>query len=262
MKISIYSKEKENKEEVLSKVQGLIDKYGHEIDDEDFECVLYIGGDGTFLRAVHDNIDKLGKIFFVGIHNGKLGFFYDYTLDEIEEIFKTLKEIDPNNIHEHKLLKAELDLVNGEKEILYAINEIRIENPFHTLVSDVLIDGTKLETFSGNGLIVCSSLGSTAYNRSLGGALVCPALDILQITEIAPILNRSYRSIGSSLILSGHKKVEFVGNLSHVVVGYDHLTANISDPRSVKISLSNKKVRILHRSNYVYVDKLRECFFE
>lgn len=262
MKISIYSKEKENKAEVLKKVKHLMGKYGHSIDDTDFDCVLYIGGDGTFLRAVQNNIHHLDKILFIGIHNGKLGFFYDYNLDEIEEIFKTLNNIEKENIYEHRLLKAELTLVDGKEETLYAVNEIRIENPFRTLVSDVLIDGNKLETFSGNGLIVCSALGSTAYNRSLGGALVCPELDILQITEIAPILNRKYRSIGSSLILSGDKKVEFIGKLTNVVVGYDHLTANITNPLSVKISLSNKKVRILHRSSYVYENKLRECFFE
>ena len=201
MKISIYSKEKENKEIILAKVAELVKKYNHTIDNDNFDCILYIGGDGTFLRAVQENKDKLDKIFFIGIHNGKLGFFYDYTLEQLEEVFLDLENKD-KYITEHRILQADLTLLDGNKETLYAVNEIRIENPFHTLVSDVYVDGEKLETFSGNGLIVCSSLGSTAYNRSLGGALICPTIDTLQITEIAPIFNRTYCSIGSSLVLS------------------------------------------------------------
>lgn len=261
MKISIYSKEKENKEIILAKVAELVKKYNHEINYEDFDCVLYIGGDGTFLRAVQENKDKLDDIFFIGIHNGKLGFFYDYTIDELEEVFKDLEKTE-KNISKHRLLKAELTLIDGGKETLYAVNEIRIENPFHTLVSDVYVDGVKLETFSGNGLIVCSSLGSTAYNRSLGGSLICPTLDTLQVTEIAPIFNKSYRSIGSSLVLSSDRIVEFVGKLTNVVVGYDHLTSHINDSTRIKIQLSDQTVSILHKSDYHYINKVRECFAE
>ena len=261
MKISIYSKDKENTEAILNQVKQLIYNHGHEISDKDYDCVLYIGGDGTFLRAVQDNIDILDKIFFIGIHNGKLGFFYDYTMDDLEEMFLNLKE-PVKFISEHRLLKAELFINSQISETLYAVNEVRIENPFHTLVSDVFVDGYKLETYSGNGLVVCSSLGSTAYNRSLGGSLVCPTLDTLQITEIAPIFNRSYNSIGSSVVLSSDRIIEFIGNLSNVVVGYDYLTLHVDNLEKIKMQLTDKKVKILHNSNYHYINKLRRCFGE
>lgn len=260
MKIAIHSKEKENTKQLIDTILSIVKRRGHVIDQDNPEVVLYLGGDGTFLRTVQIYRDKLDDILFIGVHNGTLGFFYDFNHDELEEAFDVIDK--KENISSHRLLKADLKLVNGVKETLYAVNEIRIENPFHTLVSDVLIDGERLETFSGNGLIVCSSLGSTAYNRSLGGALVSTELETLQITEIAPILNKSYHSIGSSLILDGNKTVQFVGNLSHVVVGYDHLTSNISDPLEVKISLSDKYVHILHSDKHSHFDKIRESFAE
>lgn len=261
MKISIYCKDNENAGAIVNQVKQLISSHGHEINDKEYDCVLYIGGDGTFLRAVQENIEILDKIFFIGIHNGKLGFFYDYTMEDLEEMFSNLKEHD-KFISEHRLLRAELYMNSQISETLYAVNEIRIENPFHTLVSDVFVDEYKLETFSGNGLIVCSSLGSTAYNRSLGGSLVCPTLDTLQITEIAPIFNRTYNSIGSSVVLSSERIIEFVGNLSNAVVGYDHLTLHVNNLEKIKIQLTDKKVKILHNSHYHYINKLRRCFGE
>ena len=260
MKIAIHSKEKENTKSLISKITKIIHSRGHVIDQENPEVVLYLGGDGTFLRTVQLYKNRLKDIIFVGVHNGTLGFFYDFTTDELEEAFDAIDA--KRNIKSHRLLKADLTLIDNTKETLYAVNEIRIENPFHTLVSDVLIDGKKLETFYGNGLIVCSSLGSTAYNRSLGGALVLDDLETLQITEIAPILNKSYRSLNSSLILSGDKCVQFVGDLSSVVVGYDHLTSNISHPLEVKITLSKKRVNILHSDKHSHIDKIRESFAE
>lgn len=260
MKIAIHSKEKENTKRLTDKILSIINSKGYELDQDNPDVVIYLGGDGTFLRAVQTYSDKLDEIIFLGIHNGTLGFFYDFTNKEIEEAFEVLEN--KENIREYKLLKADITLTSGEKEVLHAVNEVRIENPFHTLVADVLIDEVKLETFSGNGLIVCSTLGSTAYNRSLGGSLVSDELETLQITEIAPILNKSYRSIGSSLILGGDKSVQFVGDLSNVVVGYDHLTANINQLKEVKISLSDKVVRILHSHNHNHLKKIRESFAE
>ena len=260
MKIAIHSKEKENAKSLIEKILNIAYSKGYEYDEVNPDVVIYLGGDGTFLRAVNTYKDRLDDVIFFGIHNGTLGFFYDFTNDKIEEAFEVLGKRE--NIKEYRLLKAELALEDDVKETLYAVNEVRIENPFHTLKVDVLVDDVKLETFSGNGLIVCSSLGSTAYNRSLGGAIVHPELATLQITEIAPILNKSYRTVGSSLILDGEKTVRFVGNLANVVVGFDHLTVNIKDPLEVKISLSNKVVKILHSSTHNHLNKIREIFAE
>jgi NAD+ kinase len=261
MKISIFYKESELSNKICDKIISIANEHNIKFSDVDPDVVFYVGGDGTFLRAIQKYRSKLNKIIFVGIHSGHLGFFYDYGYEEIEEAFESIlhKNYD---LKKYPLLKAELTYDNDATKLIYAVNEIRIENPFHTLVSDVLIDNVRFETFHGNGLLVSSPLGSSAYNKSIGGALMCSDLDALQITEIAPIQNKSSRSIGSSLILSGDKKVEFVGDLNNVVVGYDHLSNDISNVKKVEISLTERNIKIAHKHGYAHLARIRESFTE
>ena len=261
MKISIYYKETELSNVIIDKINSLKEKYNLIYDDENPDVVFYVGGDGTFLRTVQKYREQLDNILFIGIHSGHLGFFYDYGVEDVEAAILSIINGDYDLGH-YPLLKAELTYDDNSTREIYAVNDIRIENPFHTLISDVLIDNVKFETFHGNGLIVSSPLGSSAYNKSLGGALVTSDLNVLQITEIAPIINRSYRSIGSSLILGGDKKVEFIGDLNNVVVGYDHLTDDISNVSKVEVSLMHKQIKIAHKKGYAHLTKIRESFTE
>ena len=160
----------------------------------------------------------------------------------------------------HPIIQGHAQYENSE-ESFYAINEIRIENPFHTLISDVLINDEKLETYRGNGLIVCTSLGSSAYNKSLGGSLIDNDLESLEITEIAGIENNVYRALGSSFVLKGDKTITFSGQLLNSVIGYDfsniHKNENLLN---VVISYSDKTFRIIHSPDYSYIQKIRKSF--
>ena len=69
------------------------------------------------------------------------------------------------------------------------------------MVADVVINGVHFERFRGDGLTVSTPTGSTAYNKSLGGAVLHPTIEALQLTEIASLNNRVYRTLGSSIIV-------------------------------------------------------------
>src|SRR5699024_12256295 len=73
-----------------------------------------------------------------------------------------------------------------------------------TLVMDVDIRNQHFERFRGDGLCISTPSGSTAYNKALGGALIHPSLEAIQITEIASINNRVFRTVGSPLVLPKH----------------------------------------------------------
>ena len=261
MKISIFNKETELSKLICDKITKIATDRDYEFNDSNPDVVFCVGGDGTFLRAVQKYLSQLNSITFINIHSGHLGFFYDYSIDEVEQAFDDA--ISSNyDLGCYPLLKGELKYHNGESKTIYAVNEIRLENPFHTLISDVLINNNLFEKFHGNGLLVASPLGSSAYNKSLGGALITSDLDILQITEIAPIQNKSSRSIGSSLILPGEKTVTFKGDLENTFVGYDHLTTEISYLDEVKISLIKNQIKIAHKKGYSHLTRLRESFTE
>ena len=257
MKIGIFYKEKN-----LQIVDVIVDealRYGFEIDDDNPDIVFSVGGDGTFLKAVHKYLDRLDDIFFVGVNGGSLGFFYEFSKDDIGVIFSKI-ETKSYKIKEHTLLKG-LATYNKSKEEIYALNEIRMENPFHTLISNVSINGEELETFRGNGLIVSSSIGSSAYNKSLGGALIDSDIEALELTEVAGISNNAYRSLGSSLVIKGDKNITLSCEVNNAVVGYDHLNIN-KDDELVKLDVcySDKKARIIYSEDHSYVQKIRKSF--
>ena len=256
MKFGLYYKEKNSENAALIKEQ--LEKNGFVLDNINPDVVFSIGGDGTFLQAVHSYLDKLDSIKFIGVNYGSLGFFCGYTKENIPELIKELKgEL---SVKKYQLLKGEIKYQNNE-QVIYALNEIRIENPFHTLISDVFINDEKLETFRGNGLMVCSSLGSSAYNKSLGGALIDGDLNVLELTEIAGLDNNIFHSLKSPLIISGNKNISFKGDFSGIVVGYDNLSVQNKDVlKEVKVSISDKKVNIVFPKDNSYIKKIRKSF--
>ena len=255
-KVTIFAKENERSQECKERLLPLLKSHGFIIDDKEPEIVITIGGDGTFLRAVHHYLDK--DVSFIGINAGHLGFFSECDLNELDLLVESLKE-ENYIIMKHRLLNALISSPKDSRNII-AINEIRIENPFHTLIADVYINDEHLETFRGNGLVVSSSVGSSAYNKSLGGAVIDTSLDVMELTEIAAIQNNSFRSLNSSYIANGDAKITFSGNFNEVVVGYDYATFHLEEASSIVLTLSNKQVSIIHFKNKNHVSKLKESF--
>ncbi|MEI7667652.1 MAG: NAD(+)/NADH kinase, partial [Erysipelotrichaceae bacterium] len=84
------------------------------LDDQNPDVVISVGGDGTFLRAIHHFIDKTEKVVFVGIHTGTLGFLTNYAEDEIEQMIIDLNT-QTYKIHPLPLLDIEvIDLDNTQ----------------------------------------------------------------------------------------------------------------------------------------------------
>ena len=257
MKIGVYYKQKN--QQVADLIKEEAKKIGFELDDKNPDVVFSVGGDGTFLRTVHNYIDRLDKTIFIGINRGSLGFFYDFNEEEIPATLQRLKD-DNYKVKEQTLLKGVATYKNSKEE-MFALNEIRIENPFHTLICKVSINDEELETFRGNGLIVASTLGSSAYNKSLGGALIDNDILAMELTEIAALQNNVYRSLGSSLVIKGDKKVSFACQVNNAVVGYDHIAINKDDELlSLDISYSDRKVRIIYSEDHSYIQKIRKSF--
>ena len=254
MKIGINYKI-ENRQ-ILDLIATEAKKHGFELDDKQPDVIFSIGGDGTFLRTVHKYIDVLDKVMFVGINKGSLGFFYDFFEEEIPEIMNKLAD----GSFRYPLLKGDVEFENS-KQTIFALNEIRVENPFHTIISDVLINDEKLESCRGNGLIVSSALGSSAYNKSLGGALIDHDLKVLELTEVAGIQSNIKRSLGSSLVINGDKNISISGNLNDSIVVFDHLNIqNAGLLKKIDICYSNKIVKIISSDKRSYVDRIRKSF--
>ncbi len=254
MKIALFYKKDKTDSELVSLVENKIQEYGFELVANNPDVVLYIGGDGSFLRAVHKYVHVLDRVSFIGLCTGHLGFFYSYRLEEINELLSALKT-SSLKCESYRLLEASI----GEEK-LFAVNEIRIESPFHTLISDVVVNDEYLETFRGNGLVVCSAIGSSAYNKSLGGAVCSPCLEVLQLSEIAPINNRVYKSLHSSLILDDNSTITLKTKTENILIGFDELVSDTKEASEINFRLSDKRVNLLVKKDYSYISLIKSTF--
>jgi NAD+ kinase len=162
----------------------------------------------------------------------------------------------------YHLLELEIEY-KTKRQVFYAVNEVRIENPFHTFVSEVFIDDQPFQVFRGTGLIVSSTLGSSAYNKSLGGALIDVPLSTLQLTEMATIQNNAYRSLGSSLVLDKNRTITFKGDFRKAMVGYDYLLADIKEEiKAVHVHYSKKTFKLYHQQQQSYYETIKRAFIK
>lgn len=260
MKITVFTSPNRDDREIKNTVIGKFIEAGFTYDEENPDLVVYLGGDGTFLRSVNHYVNILDKVKFVGICIGTLGFYYDFNGDEIDKVIELIKS-EKYKINEHRILESKIDYA-FQNETIYGVNEIRIENPFHTLICDVYINDKYFETFRGNGLLACTSLGSSAYNKSLGGALLPHNKDLLELTEIVSIHNNAFNSLNSPLVLNEDDHVTLKGEFHKAVVGFDFSTSEHESPISLDIFLSNKRVKIIRPSDYSYIQSIKKSFIK
>lgn len=215
------------------------------------KIIFSIGGDGTFLSSVHKYGDNY---LYIPINAGTLGFYSSWSKDDIEKIF-----LDNKSILELKVLEVEID-----NKKYYAINETTIINPINTQILDVYVNEIYLEQFRGTGICVSTPMGSTAYNKSLGGALIPNNIDIFEFSKIAPINNLKHQTICNPIILTNKDTLTLMcknQDLDDTRITIDRENFALSKVKEIKIRLSDKTVKVLI-SNDSYWKKVRSKFLK
>ncbi len=113
------------------------------------------------------------------------------------------------------------------------------------------------------GMVLCVSTpsGSTAYNKALGGAIIHPTLAALQITEIASINNRVFRTVGSPLILPAHHHcILRPVNDQNFNMTVDHLQVTQGDVKSIAFNVANERVRFARFRPFPFWERVHESF--
>ncbi len=226
-------------------------------DDKNPELVISIGGDGTVLQTLHQFMEK--DCFFVGVHTGTLGFFTDYLHEQVDQL---VIDICTNQYTVQKRNLLDIDVYQGDKvKRYYAVNELRLDQGFTTQVMEVYINDELLEVFRGNGLCISTPSGSTAYNRSLGGAIIYPGVALMQLTEVAGIHHNAYRSLGSSLILD-EKQVITIKSSSFIngSMGVDHVAFPLLSVDKIVISISKKQLKFVEYKDTSFIKRIRRSF--
>lgn len=258
-RFTILSKNDELSSQIKEKIHNELINIGFNHDENDPELVIAVGGDGTFLRTIHKFVNDLDKLLFVGIHTGTLGFFTSYDSHEVD---KFLEDCRQKNFVRKNLPLLEINIhSSNETHCLYALNEIRVENVIRTQLMRIYVEDVFLETFRGTGICISSQAGSSAYNRSLGGAILHEGLDLLQITEITGIHHQAYRSLGSPLIVPHDVTVRLESDdFCEAILCYDHESMKLRKDSCVTVNYSKKVVHMIGRPDTHYIERLKNLF--
>lgn len=233
---------------------------GFKIDNEKYDLAIAVGGDGSFLRMIKAN-NFNSDIIYVGINVGTLGFAQEVSIDDIDLFIDELKnndyKIDNIGIQETKLKTKD------EEKNFYSLNEIVVrDKELNTLVSDVKIEDVLLEHFVGDGLLIATSFGSTAYNLSFGGSIIYNTFHTLQITPIAPLNNKSYRNLLNSVVIPENKIITLIPKNNNLLITVDGENYSYNDVESIETYVDKKRVKCLRRKDYNFSKKINEKFLK
>ena len=155
-----------------------------EIDGVD--VLIVFGGDGAILHAA--TIAAKKKIKIIGVNYGTLGFLTEYERGEEQGVFELLNELENN---ECRILKRGLLKITFKRKVYYALNEVAIQRHFdenalnETQILSLEVQvGDGKDVISGDGVLVSTPTGSTAYSLSAGGAILMPEVPAMLLTPV------------------------------------------------------------------------------
>lgn len=261
LKVALVFNQAEKSIQVADQLKRLLVTSGNQIDQDDPDIVISIGGDGTLLSAFHLYTHRLDQVRFLGVHTGHLGFYTDWRDYELEELVNTLC-----SNQEASVSYPLLDIViryrdqRADKHFL-ALNESTIKSMYRTLVAEVYMKDQFFESFRGDGLSISTPTGSTAYNKSIGGAVLHPSIEAIQLTEIASLNNRVFRTIGSPIVVSQKDWIEVkLPEGSECVVTIDQFNIQQGDVASVFYRVAEEKIRFASYRHMDFWHRVREAF--
>ena len=181
----LYKLGNQKAHKVAESAKDYLLKNGHEVFGEDrlknSEIILTFGGDGTLTHKA-SQFAYLG-VPFVGINTGNLGFLTAADANNFEKVVDLARR---GELYLSKRITLEVSLENG-KDNYVAVNDAVIKSQFRVIGLDLTTNGQDFLKIAGDGVIIATQTGSTAYSLSAGGPIVDPSVDAILVTPINPI---------------------------------------------------------------------------
>ena len=219
------------------------------------DLVIAIGGDGTLLYAA--GLVAEHAIPLLGINRGRLGFLTDVLPQDMEGCMAAVLagrcEADPR-----ALLQAKLRSADGTEVQRFALNDV-VFNRLETgrmLDFETRIDGSYVNSHGGDGLVVATATGSTAYALSCGGPIVNPRLNVLVVAPICP-----HTLSDRPIVVPGDSRID-IRRLSESGTGAQvtcdaSVLGELKPGGRLEISPAGRTVTLLHPPGYDYFRLLR-----
>lgn len=260
-KIRFISNGSQESDEVKTKFLEIAYENGFvEAEDEESAIVVFaIGGDGCFLRAVHKNNFR-SESYYIGYNTGHVGFLQDDKFSE--EIFvKFLSGITqiytmPNIINDSfEVTKMNMLSISIKAErdgkIFYveknAVNDIEVSNNTRKIFkADLYLNGTILESFFGDAILISSPTGSTAHSMNAGGAVILEDLPVMQLTPIQSARSNLFKNLINPMITS--KVIRIVpSDICYTQIdGMELDEVKLDEIKEIRVSIGERFINRVH----------------
>lgn len=243
------------------KKQGIISEFlsfDGFCDDSDitgFDLVITLGGDGTVLYAARNCVNSNIPVFSVNL--GEFGFLASVNQSQWKKELQLVLE-DKAPVQERSLLSCTLTRDGHVINQMFAFNDVVISarNAARTISLEIKQDNCKLCNLKGDGVIISSSTGSTAYSASAGGPIIDPMLDVFVMTPInsfslssRPIVLSSEREINITVQPCRTKEISLISD------GQEPVNLNFGD--CILVRKFSKKVKLINCTDEKFYNALR-----
>ncbi|WP_068348672.1 NAD(+)/NADH kinase [Kosmotoga arenicorallina] len=218
---------------------------------KDLQLVLTFGGDGTVLKAVPCALQNSAPILSFKI--GSVGFLSAFELNQLNEAIDSYLS---SSLVEDRRALLRIESALGTE---YALNDFVMERskPSRTIYLKVIIEGFSPYLVAGDGIIISTPTGSTAYNLAAGGAIIDPASSVYQVTPLSP--HNPY--VGCVVVGNSRKTtIELLDDRGYPLDCYSDgvYAGRLKEGQKVEVILSRKSVILLRPKEFDFVGVMRE----
>ena len=230
---------------------NMISLQGYSLEElcQKVDFLISVGGDGTLLSVVRKSF-KFDKAV-LGINLGTLGFLTDISMEQLPQFIEDLKK----NIYKIDNRMMVEGSVNLNKFVAFNDIVISRKSISSMIKIDGKIDGKHFNSYYGDGVIISTPTGSTAYNLSVGGPIVYPLTEAFIVTPVAP-----HSLTQRPLVMPADFEIEFkiIDNQGAVVIVDGQDIYEVEQNQTIKIKIANKKAKMIHRIQRDYFEVLNE----
>lgn len=219
---------------------------------------IVLGGDGTILNFAC--VSALSDTPILGINLGNLGFLSDVELSELDSMLDRFKKGE-YIIDERFMIEAVVSKNDGSSEEFLALNDVVFSRASYKrmVAFDIFLNGNKIASYSGDGAIVATPTGSTAYSMSAGGPIADPSLDIFLITPLC-----AHTFSAKPMVVPGNAEIEIrfcdtFDDMSIITVD-GQSGCRVRNGDVIKVRDAGKKVKLIKVSGRNFYEILHKKF--
>ncbi len=225
---------------------------------KDSDIIITLGGDGTLLDIAQKT--KSLSIPLVGINLGSLGFLTQMEKGNYQELLQSIIK-GQYSISKRTMLFAQIIRDHKVIKSIEALNDVVITRKItgDTAAVSVIINGSYIDTYDGDGVIISTPTGSTGYQMSAGGPVSDPEADIILMTPICPHMMHK-----QSYILRNDSTLELIveeNSNYECCFSYDGIVFSIQGKDLIKIRKSDSYVPLLKMQKNSFYENLRNKIY-